>query len=123
MTKQEFTERVSKIAENLTEVSVLYQQKKMYASTFKEVVGGIMSFYPYDWYMADDIDEECAGLTRGEVYKVGDGEEWDVIREKKDFVAGCIKRIENWEASMFDLTGDGVPFFVTRFIGFKGQNY
>ena len=123
MTKIEFSEKVSKIAEKLTWAGIEYCKGNLSAKSFKAVVTAEMEDYPYDWYMADDIDEECAGLTRGEVYEVGDGEMWDVIREKKDFVFHEISKIENWGDSWFEQNRYGEPYFVVHLLGCKGLNY
>lgn len=123
MTKFEFSEKVSRIAERLTWAGVEYCKGNLSAKSFKAVVTAEMEDYPYEWYMADDIDEECAGLTRGEVYEVGDGEMWDVIREKKYFVFHEISKIENWGDSWFEQNRYGEPLFVTHLLGHKGLNY
>lgn len=122
MTKQEFQERVSKIAENLTEAMYQYNDGNIDIHTFKQMMRDEMSDYPYDWYMADEIDEECAGLTAGEIYEVEDTEEWEVVREKREFVFNHIGRIDEWKENMFADT-DGVPCFVTLLVGTKGVNY
>ena len=119
MTKFEFSEKVSKIAERLTWAGVEYCKGNLSAKSFKAVVTAEMEDYPYDWCMADDLVEEHVGLKRGEVYEVV--EEW--ARVKRDIVFHEISQIENWGDSWFEQNRYGEPLFVTHLLGHKGLNY
>lgn len=120
MTKQEFTERVSAIAENLTEAMYQYTDGNIDIHTFKQIMRDEMAKYPYGWGLADDCSFEFnEDLEYGECYTIDElGGEVDRMKE---FVANFIADAENWDRSRFYV--DGSNSFLIALLGYEGENY
>ena len=120
MTKQEFQERVGKIAENLTEAMYQYNDGNIDIHTFKQIMRDEMSKYPYGWGLANDYYcEENEDLEYGELYTA---EELGLpVEYSKKFVEEKISGAHEWGRCELNVEGSGS--FLITLLGYEGEDY
>ena len=122
MTKQEFQERVGKIAENLTEAMYQYNDGNIDIHTFKQIMRDEMSEYPYEWMILSLDLQECFDafhLEEGELYHVD--EVGASAEDHKKYAERFISNAQNWDSSQ--LCVDGSNSFLIPLIGEEGFDY
>jgi hypothetical protein len=120
MTKQEFQERVGKIAENLTEAMYQYNDGNIDIHTFKQIMRDEMSEYPYELGLANDSACEFnEDLEYGELYEADElGAD---VEAQKDFVESYISGAHEWGTT--ELNADGSGSFLIALLGYEGEDY